>query len=87
MLEQSQGYIIDNVENLLIELASDRHLSTDELNERTHEIIKIVLSEEEKNNLIQKIEIRDEMNDEFSPYKVMIKQILNKSQHEEQDLI
>jgi hypothetical protein len=78
MFDSAQSYIVDKVENLLIELACDRYLTIEEFSERTNEVIKLVITKEAKQSLVDKIEIRDEMNGELSPYKIIIREILSK---------
>ena len=76
MLNDQQLYVVDAVEHLLIELASDRVYKT-ELNEKTANIIQLLPSKAEKQYLLEKLKMLDQPNNHFS---VIIQQITEKMQ-------
>lgn len=60
LMDRTQLYIIEHVEQLLIELACDSALSQQELKQQSQIICQLVVSPEAKQYLLQRLEQRDE---------------------------
>lgn len=71
----TQSYIIGVVECLLIELACDGLASQDEICQKTHAIVEMIVSQEERHFLIQKLEERNLSYADHSNFDLILDQI------------
>lgn len=66
-MNRTQLYIIDHVEQLLIELACDAALSQQELKQQSQIICQLLVSAEAKQYLLHRLEQR---NEEYLDYQI-----------------
>ncbi|NHB56521.1 hypothetical protein [Acinetobacter shaoyimingii] len=58
MLNDTQYYILDVVEKLLIELMEDELIVGEELSHKVSEVLKLIMCKTQKNELIYNLEMR-----------------------------
>ncbi len=75
MLNVTQSYVVGVAECLLIELACDRLASEEEICQKTHAIIEMIVSQEERYFLIQKLEERNLNYADYSNFGLILDQI------------
>lgn len=75
MLNETQEYILDIAETLLIELAYDHLISTEELTLKVGEIMKLVPLKSHRECLIYKFELRHVESGEYTNYYQILKEM------------
>ena len=75
MLSMAQSYVVGIAECLLIELACDECASEEEICLKTGAIVEMILSDEERYCLIQKLEERNQNYADNQNFQIIIKNI------------
>ena len=75
MLNVTQSYVVGIAESLLIELACDGLASEEEICQKTQAIVEMIVSQEERHFLIQKLEERNLSYADHSNFDLILDQI------------
>ena len=75
MLNVTQSYVVGIAESLLIELACDGLASEEEICQKTQAIVEMIVSQEERHFLIQKLEERNLNYADYSNFDLILDQI------------
>ena len=71
----AQSYVVGVAECLLIELACDEYASKEEICLKTGAIVEMILSDEERDCLIQKLEERNQNYADNQNFQIIIENI------------
>ena len=75
MLNVTQSYVVGIAESLLIELACDGLASEEEICQKTQAIVEMIVSQEERHFLIQKLEECNLNYADYSNFDLILDQI------------